>query len=717
MLSKFRHAIAVMFCLFVFWLTNAQAAVQVWNTTAGDWAAPENWTTAVPVDGDDVVITNLGAFVLLTNSTAQLGSLVISNANLSCSNWGTTIYVTNLAIMNSGVLTCAGPFTNSVMSNRVNLTCTNLFIATNGAINVNGKGFAGGIGPSYGKGNGPGGGGPVGNICGAGHGGEGINGQFVTLQTNTTYDLASAPLFPGSGGAGGSGTTGIGGAGGGAVCITAVQMIVNGSISANASNTSGGSHCSGGSGGGIYITCTTITGTNGAITADAGPCQPGVNLGGGAGGGRIAVIYDKAAQSALTPRASIRFSASSSRSGGQVTYLPGDIGTLYFSDNYFFDPTNMFTGAWLSPEPVSMAIADWTASNVWVRLSASNITVTNTLTVAGTNSEICRLEITNDAVVNCGQIRISSAALVVGYSFNTSNPTLNLSPSGPKLNCAGDLILTNYGQLIVSAGLTNEGAENGFGARVNVAGDIKVVSNCWILPVAHSTNGAAVLFGMRNLTLDQGGGINANSLGYGGGCTPGKDDKIKWAFGPGAVPYNGGAGYGGHGGTGYYYRVLSPTYGSSNAPLDPGSGASAGAGSSFIGPFGGGSVQLRATGAVTVQGTIAANGGNGNGSYSPGASGGGIYITCRTFIGNSNGGLLANGGNAKPASAVNPYDGGGGGGGRIAVWRVFDKSPTTVSNYANGGVGAYYNKFATSEPGTIVWGWIVPPSGSIVSIY
>ena len=67
----------------------------------GDWSAVENWTnwaapasTRVPEAGDDVVVSNAGAYVSLTNSTPYLSSLVISNAYLSCSNWDTTIYAT-----------------------------------------------------------------------------------------------------------------------------------------------------------------------------------------------------------------------------------------------------------------------------------------------------------------------------------------------------------------------------------------------------------------------------------------------------------------------------------------------------------------------------------------------------------------------------------------------------------------------------------------------
>ncbi len=699
--------------IFVISLLTVQADIQTWNGGTGDWSAAENWTTAVPVGGDEVVITNRGALVLLTNSTPWLSSLIVSNASLSLSNWDTTLYATNLTILSSGVLTCAGPFTNTAMSNRVCLICTNLFIATNGAINVNGKGYAGGAG-GYAWGHGPGG---SRGYWGASYGGAGQNGAGDYSLATNTYGNAMAPMYPGSGGNAGNAADSTGGRGGGAVCITADQVVVNGSITANGGNYSGGAHNGGGSGGGIYITCAKITGTNGSITANAGPTPSTKDYqGGGAGGGRIAVIYDPAKQS-VSPVPSLLFSVASSRSGGlNIPYTPGDIGTLYFPDNYFFSPTNLFTGQWLAPEPVSIAVADWMVSNVWTRFSASSITVTNTLTVAGTNYLQFKLEITNACVVNCGDIQVSGASLVLGareaYRTGTRVEGLSCATSGPALNCANNLILTNGSRFYVYAGLTNAGLAADYGALVAVGGNIALASNCWIYPAAHSTNGNAVLFRMRNLTVPSYAGFNANTFGYAGGLPAGASA----AYGPSPPGYSHGAGYGGAGSRGYMASGNpGGVYGFSNAPVDPGSGAQGGSSASYYGPSGGGSVQIRATDVVAIQGAILANGTIGASAHGGGSSGGGIYITCRTFVGSSDGVLQANGGtgNASP-----PNGGGGGGGGRIAVWRIFDRSPSAISNSVSGAVGrGGTSSQNTSDPGTIVWGWIVPPSGSIVSVY
>ncbi len=704
-------------------LMPARASIQTWNGGTGDWSEAANWTTAVPAVGDDVVITNRGALVLLTNSTPWLSSLAISNASLSCSNWNTTIYVTNLTILSSGILTCAGPFTNTAMSNRVSVVCTNLLVETKGAINVQGKGFAGGIGPGYGKGNGPGGGGS--GIAGGSYGGYGRQGQGWAYATNI-YGSASAPLDPGSGGCGGAYAGDQSGHGGGAVCITAIQMTVNGSINANGSNVVSSTHGAGGSGGGIYITCATITGTNGLITANAANPQAGnKNLGGGAGGGRIAVHYNPELQDAL-PIPSLCFSAAPSPSAGLTHYLPGDIGTLYFTDSRLFSPTNLFTGQWLAPGFTNrLTLSDWTISNVWLRVPGFDLTVSNTLLVAGTNYLQFKLEITNKCVIRCGALCVSAASLALGMPRPEWCPEvfgISGGTAGPTLNCTDTLILTNAARFYIYAGLTNEGEAAGNGARINVGGETRISTNCWVYPAAHPTNGAIALFSLKSLTIDQGGAINADSLGYAGGRFPGTT-KSNVAYGLGAPNnYTHGAGYGGAGALGYWDSgPAGAAYGMSNAP-EAGSGARGGgnAGDSALsqGAYGGGCVRIQAADTVVVKGAISANGGRGCNSYGGGGSGGGIYITCRTFIGDSNALLQAKGGNAQTGTGGSKYDGGGGGGGRIAVWRIFDRPLGVISNDVSGGCGwapAYGTNYGAS--GTVVWGWIVPPAGSIVSVY
>ena len=153
------------------------------------------------------------------------------------------------------------------------------------------------------------------------------------------------------------------------------------------------------------------------------------------------------------------------------------------------------------------------------------------------------------------------------------------------------------------------------------------------------TPSARVYFICTNLMVASNGTINVDAKGYGYNAT------TVTGYGPGGGLNYAGGGYGGVGGQ--PQGTAGQPYGSTNAPTDPGSGARAN---------GGGAVLIQASGVVTVNNTISANGG---GNTSAG-SGGSVYITCATFAG-SNGVVSANGG--VPSTDTS----GGGGGGRIAV--------------------------------------------------
>jgi len=92
--------------------------------------------------------------------------------------------------------------------------------------------------------------------------------------------------------------------------------------------------------------------------------------------------------------------------------------------------------------------------------------------------------------------------------------------------------------------------------------------------------------------------------------------------------------------------VGGSTYGSSNAPVDPGSGGGAAQVSGW-GGYGGGLIRVEAGDTVIVDGSLLANGGPAvaNNYVGPG-SGGAIFIKCKYFKGSGNGQLQANGRNA-----------------------------------------------------------------------
>ena len=160
-----------------------------------------------------------------------------------------------------------------------------------------------------------------------------------------------------------------------------------------------------------------------------------------------------------------------------------------------------------------------------------------------------------------------------------------------------------------------------------------------------------------NVTVYAGGKIDVNGKGYQG--NPGAA-----GYGPGGgngVNYGAGGGYGGKGGDGYNAGSGGTNYGLASAPVDPGSGAKGHSSYPANTPgSGGGAVHIRATGLVTIDGSITANGTDGQVNYAGGGSGGGIYIECSTFQGS--GLIWANGGNGTTGET-----GGGGGGGRIAI--------------------------------------------------
>jgi len=205
---------------------------------------------------------------------------------------------------------------------------------------------------------------------------------------------------------------------------------------------------------------------------------------------------------------------------------------------------------------------------------------------------------------------------------------------------------------------------------------------------------------VKNLFVAAGAAISADGKGEAGGG------------GLGGCVYDataaGGAGYGGIGGQGANAASGGVAYGSSTwmAPTDIGSGG--GAAPSATGGSGGGAIKINATGILTNNGTISANGGNGivfsNGRGSGGGSGGSIWVTVNTLDGS--GVFSAKGGNGGTNSDPSRYAGGGGAGGRISL------NPSYTDSYigditaepgsgGQGGVGGTIYRAASLSPATV----------------
>ncbi|MCD6528247.1 lamin tail domain-containing protein [bacterium] len=220
-----------------------------------------------------------------------------------------------------------------------------------------------------------------------------------------------------------------------------------------------------------------------------------------------------------------------------------------------------------------------------------------------------------------------------------------------------DLIITNNAILILNSSTTLEGFKG-----------VKIIAD--------------------NLSIDAGASISANGKGYPGDQGPGAGEKIREIRA--VVDKGGGGGYGGKGGNQGSAQGGLP-YGSLTEPKDLGSGGGNNGGA------GGGAIIINVKDTLTLNGTISANGENGEAEYywgRGGGSGGSIYITTNNFLGS--GSITANGGNvfSNEKALGGGNRGGGGGGGRIAVY--YEKNNFTGIIQADGGVGD-----RPGEPGTI----------------
>jgi hypothetical protein len=597
------------------------ADTYTWNGSQNtDWFEPNNWTpVGPPPPGADVVYSQAGASLILTNETPMLGAFTMQGGTLMCSNWFTRVQGTNVTLA-GGTVMLPPAFTNGVMSNRVWVTCVNDFtLGTDTVIQASAAGYACGSGPGAGRPINP-------RATGAGYGGKGGMSAEGLYEGGQPYGQAAAPVEPGSGG-GQSGGIGSG-HGGGVVFIQAGGMVtVDGMIAANGAP-SVYSRSGGGSGGAIFIDGGTFAGSaSGLLSVNGGACS-GTD-GGSGGGGRIAVHYTTLG----TPHA-VRFSASPGTNGwaslnlNHWWHLSPTMGTLWVPDTALLS-TNL-TDQFQETRFLAGSASSW---------SVESLTVSNTsIILAGSNFQ---LSVTGDVTV------------AKDGSLGLGDP---LGDFGADLNCGGNLTLRDGGRLYVYSGATQ--AMELHGARISVTGDVSVGSGSWIYPTVHPTNGGAVLFSLANLTVATNAGFNADARGYG-------QPTNSWGPGKGGRNARGsGGGFGGKGGRSSDSDTAGTDYGSAFVPTQAGS--SGGSGTSYRPGRGGGLVWIEAGGSITLDGTITANGGAVPTSVREGGgSGGGIFLACAgAFSGDTRAALLAQGGSIGAIA-----EGGGGGGGRIAVWQ------------------------------------------------
>ena len=257
-----------------------------------------------------------------------------------------------------------------------------------------------------------------------------------------------------------------------------------------------------------------------------------------------------------------------------------------------------------------------------------------TMKVCGPSCEIVHLKVARDVVLTGAK-----SELDVGTSYQRANGIVEIG---------GDLRLEGTeNKFTFAAGPLNRGFTHVSGAGfVTVGGTCHVAGGCWVMPESDKYDGGSALFRIGNVVLDENGGFDASTKGYGFDSdkrptclAPGTGFEYQWA--------------GSYGGRGYEKDDTHPgqTYGQELAPVEPGSPTGVFGGNVARG---GGLVRIIAN-RMTVNGTVRAVGGN---NYD-GSSGGGIWLAAQRFKFGPTAKLLAN--------ALDNTDYAGGGGGRIAL--------------------------------------------------
>ncbi|MDD4061610.1 MAG: hypothetical protein PHW08_13040, partial [Kiritimatiellae bacterium] len=572
------------------------------------------------------------------------------------------------------------PVSHPTNGGSVKFTVGSLDVNATGGFDATGRGFQGGTNGlnGFGPGRGYSSSSTTDRGGGGGYGAQGMT--FNLAIGGYPYGSASMPTQPGSGGgAQKNSLSSVGGYGGGLVWVEASgDVLMDGTINANGGEATGNSGA--GSGGGVYLRCSTFAGA-GSITANGGSSYVG------GGGGRIAVVYtDLTAQALLSP--AVRFNATSTVSNGTRGF---DQGSLYFPDTTFFPYPTIF-GSYNIAIPTM--VPTWNGSSLVV-----------------TNGEVhfpggCSLNLSGDLAIGKG-----------GIVIFTNNP---------EIACA-NLSVTNGGIAHFYAEATN-GVAPGYGAKVQVAGTLRVGAGSTANVYSERYTGGSVFVDAGALQVEAGGLINADGRGYAGGTGRGVNGYgLGGGKGDWGTDRGGGAGYGGKGASTTADGGKAKggaIYGTAELPLLPGSGG--GGKSSATAAFGGGLVWMRVRGNSHVDGIVSANGAAATGWTLGDGSGGGILLDCGSLSGS--GTIRANGGQIAGTSGAH------GGGGRIAVWQgvpdfyrakylagkfggatVSSVAPASFTGSATAACGTLGYTGEKAEPGTVVF-LTAPPLATTILV-
>ena len=643
-------------------------------TDATDWFAPDNWGGATPAAGDDVVVPS-GFSPVLSNSTPQYASVSVGGT-IVFTNWTTRLNATTVTIPSGGILTCAGPFTDTEMSNRVWVACTDFTLASGGKVNVTDKGYGKPTTVAIGASSAWGPGKALAVTRGGAHGGYGGGGWSGD---GTIYGSVDEPEAPGSTGRTLNGTkwaTGV--PAGGAVRIDATGIVtINGAITANGHVSAGSNNSGAGSGGSVLIHANKIVASGGSINADGGRAGRGDYNTAPAGGGRIALHYDTDAQSA-SDLASLSISAAGGRhyitrtSSGSLQPIAAadykdsaDIGTIWFSDvkPLKFLGTSL-TGQIYLGSGASYSCDSITMTSGWVRFAQEGfaLSVAGDVTVSGTGA---RLEIGGGIYYRdySSWWYSQSVAWIGSYHHLRSGSTPWTFTVG------GDMTVTGGARLDLYAAATN-GTEAA-GGTLAVAGDLTIAADSKLYLSCDAMNGGAPLVKADNVSIADGAIVSANYRGFARAYGPSKSRSAA----SNTQTANANAVIGaGHGGAGNKVSASNgQPFDDATRPSLPGAGGEYMWEGGDVPLSGGGVVHLVAANAMTVNGTVSANAYTNMSVASSlygrfaGASGGTVLLEAKTFAMGSMATVIADGSSVKSASATF-YNAGCGGGGRIAVY-------------------------------------------------
>jgi hypothetical protein len=595
------------------------------------------------------------ATVFTSNTTINTGDTTYDGQDIVVKGCTLTVNgphsFNSLIVTNSGLVTHSQSVYNTV-TNMVDLTIAGDVIVRSGsAIDVSGKGYGSASGPGKGTAGSYGG--------GAGYGASGGNGQGGS-SGGLAYGSLVEPVDVGSGG--GTGYYGeAGGAGGGAARLVVVgtlqvdgSILANGTVGVTGQWPSGG----GGSGGSINLSVGTLSG-NGTVKANGGNGGTSTSgSSGGGGGGHVAVYYTSSAYAGLW------------QAYGGSGYQRGGSGTIYLK---------------ATADSMPQLILDDGATGSSALTTVSSVSQVPWLTVLG-GANVRFTDLSGIA----GNLAASNSTVVfdllqsVGGNVNLSNSTVT---------CATG-VTVSAGMVLASNAVLTLNYTNAIGQSVGL------YSGAVLTHSGGQTNGM-LLSVVGDMSVDVYSAVDVSGRGYGADSGPGAAASVYQKSG-------GGAGHGGTGGASTDAAGGS-AYDSISDPRLVGSGGGSATYGGGAGGAGGGAVRLLVRGTLTVDGSIRANGFNGQygGVYeSGGGSGGTINLQVGTFSGAGSGLVQAKGGSAPNQSS---HQGGGGSGGRVAVYYTNANNYIGLwqayggSGYQRGGAGTIYLKAsAESTPQLLI---------------